>query len=138
MFLFSLLSLSLRVFCFSFFLSLKRVHSSEQFELQIRIYNAKSIFEDLNVAKEEFIRATVYVHKQKKIYLPKILHHYAKDMSLSMGSLLKVVSECLPEIQQKSIDRFPKSRPEKCVYWLEESSSFRYLIHKEIAETTWG
>ncbi|KAH6834904.1 hypothetical protein C2S53_003904 [Perilla frutescens var. hirtella] len=96
----------------------------------IRVYNAKSIFEDLNAAKEEFIQATVYVHKQNKIYLPKILHYYAKDMSLGMAALLKVVSECLPGIQQKAIDRFSKGRPERCVHWLDESSSFRYLIQK--------
>lgn len=106
------------------------------FGLQIRIYSAKSIFQDLNVAKEEFIQATVYVHKQNKINLPKILHYYAKDMSLGMAALLKVVSECLPGIQQKAINRFSKGRPEKCIHWLEESSSFRYLIHKEMAETT--
>ncbi|XP_042057587.1 uncharacterized protein LOC121802086 isoform X2 [Salvia splendens] len=104
----------------------------------IRIYNAKSIFEDLNIAKEEFIQATAYVHKQKRLYLPKILHYYAKDMSLGMSALLKVVGDCLPEYQQKVVDRFAKSRPEKCVCWLEESSSFRYLIHKEVTEMAWG
>ncbi|XP_042009749.1 uncharacterized protein LOC121758408 isoform X1 [Salvia splendens] len=103
----------------------------------IRIYYAKSIFEDLNVAKEEFIQATAYVHKQKRLYLPKIVQYYAKDMSLSTAALLKVVGDCLPEYQQKSIDRFLKGRPEKCLCWLEESSSFRYLIHKEIAEMAW-
>ncbi|KAG6408462.1 hypothetical protein SASPL_131475 [Salvia splendens] len=103
----------------------------------IRIYYAKSISEDLNIAKEEFIQATAYVHKQKRLHLPKILQYYAKDMSLSTAALLKVVGDCLPEYQQKSIDRFLKGRPEKCLCWLEESSSFRYLIHKEIAATAW-
>ncbi|KAK6130573.1 hypothetical protein DH2020_035665 [Rehmannia glutinosa] len=104
----------------------------------VRIYTAKSVFQDLKVAKEEFIRATVYVHKQTKVYMPKILQFYAKDMSLGMAALLEVVSECLPEAQHKAIGKFVKGRPEKCVYWLEYSSSFRYLIHKEIAERRWG
>ncbi|PIN05915.1 hypothetical protein CDL12_21539 [Handroanthus impetiginosus] len=100
----------------------------------VRIYNAKSIFQDLRIAKEEFIEATVYVHKQTKIYLPKILRYYAKDTSLGMAALLEVISGSLPRIQQKSIRKFVEGRPEKYVYWLEQSSSFRYLIHSEMAE----
>ncbi|XP_057794782.1 uncharacterized protein LOC131011052 [Salvia miltiorrhiza] len=98
----------------------------------VRVYRANSIFEDLKVAKEEFIQATVYVHKETKIYLPKILCYYGKDMSLPMPALLEVVSGCLPGIQQKSMRACVKGRPEKYVYWLEQTSSFRYLIHKEI------
>ncbi|KAL0288222.1 UNVERIFIED_CONTAM: hypothetical protein Sangu_2466800 [Sesamum angustifolium] len=104
----------------------------------VRVYTAKNIFQDLKVAKEEFIQATVYVHKQTKIYLPKILRYYAKDMSLGMAALLEVVSGCLTGIQQTAIRKFMNGRPEKYVYWLEQSSSFRYLIHKDIAERRWG
>ncbi|KAI3465508.1 hypothetical protein Pfo_022171 [Paulownia fortunei] len=104
----------------------------------VRVYTANNVFQDLKVAKEEFIQATVYVHKETKIYLPKILCYYAKDMSLGMAALLEVVSGGLSGIQQKAIRTRVKGRPEKYVYWLEQSSSFRYLIHKEIAETRWG
>lgn len=109
-----------------------------QTAFQVRVYTAKSVFHDLKVAKEEFIQATVYVHKQSKVYLPKILHYYAKDMSLGMAALLEALSGSLPQIQQKAIAKFLKGRPEKYVYWLEQSSSFRYLIHREIAERGWG
>ncbi|KAL1547130.1 hypothetical protein AAHA92_23640 [Salvia divinorum] len=96
----------------------------------VRIYRANSVFEDMKVAKEEFIQANVYVHKETKVYLPKILCYYAKDMSMTMAALVDVVSECLPGIQQKSVRACVKGRPEKYVYWLEQSSSFRFLIHK--------
>ncbi|KAL3830569.1 hypothetical protein ACJIZ3_019371 [Penstemon smallii] len=100
----------------------------------VRVYTANSVFNDLKVAKEEFIQATVYVHKETKIYLPRILCYYAKDMSLCMTALLEMVSGCLSGIQQKAISKCVKGRPDKYVYWLEQSSSFRYLIHKEIAD----
>ncbi|KAI3459907.1 hypothetical protein Pfo_016570 [Paulownia fortunei] len=112
--------------------------SGEYSDPAVRVFTAKSVFQDLKVAKEEFIQATIYVHKQTKIYLPKILDYYAKDMSLGMAALLEVVSGCLPGIQQKAIRKFVKGRPEKYIYWLEQTASFRYLIHKEIAETSWG
>ncbi|KAL8514487.1 hypothetical protein ACS0TY_013556 [Phlomoides rotata] len=101
----------------------------------VRVYRANNVFEDLKVAKEEFIQATVYVHRETKIYLPKILCYYGKDMSITMAALLEVVTGCLSQFQQKSIKTCVKGRPEKYVYWLEQSSSFRYLIHKEIAES---
>lgn len=103
----------------------------------VRVYRPNSVFEDLKIAKEEFIQATVYVHKETKIYLPKILCYYAKDMSLAMAALLEVVSGSLSGIQQKSMRACIKGRPEKYVYWLEQSSSFRYFIHKEIADRRW-
>ncbi|KAH6821320.1 hypothetical protein C2S53_006151 [Perilla frutescens var. hirtella] len=103
----------------------------------VRVYRANSVFEELKVAKEEFIQATVYVHKEAKIYLSKILCYYAKDMSLGMGALLEVVGGCVSGIQQKSMRACIKGRPEKYVYWLEQGSTFRYLIHKEIAERRW-
>ncbi|KAL3618424.1 hypothetical protein CASFOL_038745 [Castilleja foliolosa] len=103
----------------------------------VRVYTANKVFHDLNVAKEEFIQATVYVHKETKIYLPKILCYYGIDMSIGMTELLEVVSGCLTGVRQKAIKTCVKGRPEKCVYWLEQSSSFRYLIHNEIAETRW-
>ncbi|KAL7085741.1 hypothetical protein ACP275_14G297900 [Erythranthe tilingii] len=98
----------------------------------VRVYTAKNVFDDLKVAQKEFIQASVYVHKQSKVYLPKILNHYAKDMSLGMAELLEAVSGHIQGIQYKTIKKFAKNRPEKYVYWLEQSSSFRYLIHKEI------
>ncbi|KAK4484020.1 hypothetical protein RD792_011233, partial [Penstemon davidsonii] len=57
----------------------------------VRVYTANNVFNDLKVAKEEFIQATVYVHKETKIYLPRILCYYAKDMSLCMTALLEMV-----------------------------------------------
>ncbi|KAL3621571.1 hypothetical protein CASFOL_036483 [Castilleja foliolosa] len=101
----------------------------------VRVYSAKNVFEDLKVAKEEFVGAMVHVHhKQRKVNLPKMLKYYAKDMSLGMGALLEVVSECLTRTQRDAIGKIVKGRPEKCVFWLEKSLSFRFLIHKEVAQ----
>ncbi|KAJ0725424.1 putative ternary complex factor MIP1, leucine-zipper [Helianthus annuus] len=100
----------------------------------VRVYNAKTIFQDLRLAKEEFIRSTVYVNKETRIYLPKILYFFAKDMAMSMASLLEIVNACLPESQQKLMKTSIKGKPEKCVYWLSQSCIFRYAIHRETVE----
>lgn len=86
--------------------------------MQVRVYNAKSVFQDLKLAKEEFVQASIYIHKEKKILLPKILNYFAKDMSLDVPGLLKVVNGCLSEVQQKVIIKCIKGRVEKFIHWL--------------------
>ncbi|KAG6704429.1 hypothetical protein I3842_07G133400 [Carya illinoinensis] len=100
----------------------------------VRAYTAKNIFQDLRLAKENFIQASVRIHKEKKIFLPKILHYFAKDMSLSIQVLLETVSENLSEVQHKAIKKCMKGRLDKCIHWLPQSSTFRYVIHGELAE----
>ncbi|KAI3816903.1 hypothetical protein L1987_10688 [Smallanthus sonchifolius] len=100
----------------------------------VRIYNAKNIFQDLRLAKQEFIQSTVYVNKETRIYLPKILYYFAKDMALSMSSLLETVNSCLSESQQKVNKTSFKDKPEKSVYWLSQSCIFRYVIHRDTVE----
>ncbi|XP_059635344.1 uncharacterized protein LOC132277508 [Cornus florida] len=96
----------------------------------VRAYKAKNIFQDLKLAKEEFIQASVYIHKEMKIFLPKIIYYFAKDMSLSVPALLEVVNGCLSEVQQAAVKRFVKGRPNKYIHWLPQSSTFRYVIHR--------
>ncbi|KAK1370172.1 DUF547 domain-containing protein [Heracleum sosnowskyi] len=93
----------------------------------VRIYTADNIFKDLRLAKEEFIQATVYVHKETKVCLPKMLEDFAKDMSLNMTGLLDIVSACLSE----AIARCVKGKPEKYISWLGQNSKFGYVINRE-------
>ncbi|XP_059291928.1 uncharacterized protein LOC132045360 isoform X3 [Lycium ferocissimum] len=100
----------------------------------IQVYTAKNVFQDLKAAKEEFIRATVCINKDKKIYLPKIICYFAKDMSLSTDGLLETVMESLPETQMKLVRSCMKDRADKLIYWLPQSWTFRYLIQKQVIQ----
>nr|XP_009788075.1 PREDICTED: uncharacterized protein LOC104235935 isoform X2 [Nicotiana sylvestris] len=101
----------------------------------IRVYTAKNVFQDLKAAKEEFIRGTVCINKDTRIYLPKIIYYFAKDMSLSMDGLLETVMGSLPETQRKLVRSCMKSStPDKFIYWLPQSWTFRYLIQKQVIQ----
>ncbi|GAV74153.1 hypothetical protein CFOL_v3_17634 [Cephalotus follicularis] len=100
----------------------------------MKVYTAKSIFKDLKLAKEEFIQASVYIHKETKIFLPKILQYFEKDMSLGVPGLLEDISGCLLKVQQKAIRKCMKGRYDRYVHWLPQSATFRYIIHGELAE----
>ncbi|KAK3018191.1 hypothetical protein RJ639_002884, partial [Escallonia herrerae] len=100
----------------------------------VRVYTAKDVFHELKLAKEEFVQANVYIHKEMKIYLPKILDDHAKDMSLTMPGLLEMVNMCLSDVQQKAMRRCVKGRADKYIRWLPQSSTFRYVIHRDAAD----
>ncbi|XBI37538.1 hypothetical protein VPH35_122822 [Triticum aestivum] len=99
----------------------------------VRLYTAKKLYHQLDQAKTEFIRANVMVRKHI-IFLPKILHYYAKDATLELPDLIEMVCKSMPEAQQKEINKCLRRRIDKCVEWLPYKSSFRYTVHRNLAE----
>lgn len=65
---------------------------------------------------------------------PKVLHHYAKDAALELPDLVEMACEIMPEAQQKEIRQCLRRRIDKCVEWIPFKSSFRYTIHRSLAE----
>ncbi|XP_062195972.1 uncharacterized protein LOC133899071 isoform X2 [Phragmites australis] len=99
----------------------------------VRLYTAKKIHHQLEQARTEFIQANVMVRKQI-IFLPKVLHFYAKDAALELPDLIEMVCESMPELQRKEIRQYLRRRIDKCVEWLPYNSSFRYTVHRSLAE----
>lgn len=118
---------------YPWFCSLHDLVWGPNYWMQVRLYTAQNVFQNLKLAKQEFIEASAYVDKGTKIFLPKILSFFAKDTSLSMHKLLEVVTGCVSEAQHKEMERCMKGRPHKCIHWLPQSSTFRYVIHGELA-----
>ena len=108
-------------------------HSYCDWLLQVRLYTAKKLYHQLEQARTEFIQANVMVRKQT-IFLPKVLHFYAKDAALELPDLIDMVCESMPELQQKKIKQYLRRRVDKCVEWLPYKSSFRYTVHRSLAE----
>ncbi|XP_044475395.1 uncharacterized protein LOC123203209 isoform X2 [Mangifera indica] len=100
----------------------------------VRVYTAKSIFHDLKLAFKDFVQSNLYIHKESKIYLPKIVYYFAKDMSLDVSGVLDLITDIVSEVQQNAIRKCVKGRYGKSIDWLPQSSTFRYLIHRELAE----
>ncbi|KAJ1269152.1 hypothetical protein BS78_07G188600 [Paspalum vaginatum] len=99
----------------------------------VRLYTAKKLYHQLEQARTEFIHANVMVRKQT-IFLPKVLHYYAKDAALELSGLIDIVCESMPELQQKEISQYLRRRIDKCVEWLPYKSSFRYTVHRSLTE----
>lgn len=102
----------------------------------VRLYTAKKIHHQLELARTEFIQANVTVKKQA-LMLPKVLHYYAKDTALELRHLVELVCESVCETQRKEMAQLQhrlRRRIDKCVEWLPYKSNFRYVVHKDLAE----
>ncbi|XP_038987334.1 uncharacterized protein LOC103713877 isoform X3 [Phoenix dactylifera] len=101
----------------------------------VRLYTAKGIYQELELAKTEFIQVNVSVRKEKNIVLPKILYYYAKDAYLELSGLVEMVCSCMPDAQRKAaIRECLKRKLDKCVEWSPCKSAFKYLVHRDLAE----
>uniref|UniRef100_A0A1J3IAF3 DUF547 domain-containing protein n=1 Tax=Noccaea caerulescens TaxID=107243 RepID=A0A1J3IAF3_NOCCA len=94
----------------------------------VRVYSADCVFRDLRRAKEEFIRNNVRLqHNETKILFPKIVHYYAKDMSLDAYVLLETTVKSLPDPEKRIAQKLLKKKS-KNVEFSPENSTFRYVI----------
>ncbi|KAG4153837.1 hypothetical protein ERO13_D03G018400v2 [Gossypium hirsutum] len=98
----------------------------------IRAYTPKRVFQELETAKEEYIRATFGVRKDQKILLPKIIESFAKDSSLDSVGIIEMVERALPESLRRSIRKCQLGKSRKNIAWIPRNFTFRYLISKEL------
>lgn len=98
----------------------------------MRVYTPKRVFQELEAAKEEYIRATFGVRKDQKILLPKIVESFAKDSGLCQAGVIEMIQQTLPESLRKCIKKNQLGKPRKSIEWIPHSFSFRYLISKEL------
>ncbi|ESQ46309.1 hypothetical protein EUTSA_v10000068mg [Eutrema salsugineum] len=99
----------------------------------IRVYTPKGIYQELETAKEEYIRATFGVKKDQKLVLPKIIESFSKDSGLNQAALMEMIQECLPDTMKKTIKKLNSGRSRKSIVeWTPHSFVFRYLIAREL------
>lgn len=101
---------------------------------QVRIFTPKRIYQDLEAAKEDYIRATFGVRKDHKILLPKIVDSFAKDSGLCQAGILEMIQKSLPDSLKKSIKKCQQARNRKNIEWVPHNFGFRYLILKELVK----
>nr|XP_043624051.1 uncharacterized protein LOC122595692 [Erigeron canadensis] len=97
----------------------------------VRIYTPKSIFQELEVAKEEYIYTNIKVPKGQKLFLPKLVELYMKDSSLCMNGFMDMIEHSVPEFYLKSFKLIRTGKSSKKIEWASHNFSFRYLIPSE-------
>ncbi|KAJ1436567.1 Ternary complex factor MIP1, leucine-zipper [Sesbania bispinosa] len=100
----------------------------------VRVYTPKRVFQELEVAKEEYIRATFGVRKDQKILLPKIVESFTKDSSLPHDGIMEMIQQSLPESLRKCVKKCHLAKSGKSIEWIPHNFTFRYLIPKELVK----
>ena len=113
--------------------------------MQVRVYTPKRLFQQLEAAKDEYIRATVGVrppdhqHRRGRVLLPKLVEAYARDVGLSPERLLDAAQRCLPESVRGAVQRCRQQQQQgttaskAVVEWAPHRQSFRYLLARDLA-----
>ncbi|OAY78848.1 hypothetical protein ACMD2_08161, partial [Ananas comosus] len=98
----------------------------------VRVYTPKRLAQQLETAKEEFVRATVGIWKEQKILLPKLIESYAKDIKLTSQGLIQMVHRYLPENLRTAVYKCQQGRSNQIVEWAPYNFNFRYLLPREL------
>lgn len=102
--------------------------------IQVRIYTPKSVFQELEVAKEEYIHSNFKIQKGQKMLLPKLVDLYAKDSGLCHGGLMDMIEHSTPECYQESFKLIKKGKYLKKIEWGAHDFTFRYLLSPNLAK----
>ncbi|GFZ18623.1 electron transporter, putative [Actinidia rufa] len=100
----------------------------------VRVYKPKRVLQELEVAKEEYIRATFGIRKDHKILLPKVVESFAKDSGLCSAGVIELIQQYLPESVRKSVKKCKSGKSSKSIEWVPYNFGFRYLISKELVK----
>ena len=92
--------------------------------LQVRVYTAARVEEELETAKRDYLQAAVGVSSPGVLLaIPKLLHWYLPDFAKDVGSLVDWV--CL---QLLPCDEEELQPPMSCVRVVPYEFRFRYLL----------
>ncbi|XP_023544960.1 uncharacterized protein LOC111804400 isoform X1 [Cucurbita pepo subsp. pepo] len=98
----------------------------------VRVYTPKRVLQELETAKDEYIRATFGIRKDKKVILPKIIELFAKESSLCTAGMMEMIQKSLPESLRRGVSKYQNGKSRKNVEWMSHDFSFRYLISREM------
>ncbi|KAM7251226.1 hypothetical protein ACFE04_023109 [Oxalis oulophora] len=96
----------------------------------VRIYTPKTVFQDLEAAKEEYIQSTFGLlnNKEEKMALPKIVESFIKDSELCPAGLNEMIEDIIPYSLRNK-----KKRNGKNIEWIPHNFTFQYLLSRELA-----
>ncbi|XAR70470.1 hypothetical protein NMG60_11027324 [Bertholletia excelsa] len=107
----------------------------------LKVYTPANVEEELEVAKRDYLQATVVVKRSKKVFLPKMLERFAKESSIPLDDLIRWVAENvdkkLRDTIQECIDHKTNRKASHVIEWLPYNSRFRYMFSEDLIEKPW-
>ncbi|KAK6128797.1 hypothetical protein DH2020_037433 [Rehmannia glutinosa] len=98
--------------------------------LKVRIYTPKMVFQELEAAKNDYIRATFGIQKDHKILLPKIVEYFLKDSGLCAAEIIEMIQQPLPDSLRKSFKKLQLGTSHKNIEWAPHNFTFRQAARR--------
>ena len=109
--------------------------------LQLRVYTAKNVMEELERAKREFLQATVVARKsKKKVFLPRLVERYAREASLGPDDVLPWAQREAGDGRAQQDDTAgqrgagSRRKAAQAVEWLPYAARFRYAFARSMVD----
>jgi hypothetical protein len=102
---------------------------------QVRLYTPTRLFQQLEAAKEEYVRANVGVRgrgQHHKLLLPKVVESYARDAGLAAQEVATMAESLRATVRRGGGQQAGKARARGGVVWRPHNLVFRYLLAKEL------
>ncbi|CAI9104446.1 OLC1v1003115C1 [Oldenlandia corymbosa var. corymbosa] len=102
----------------------------------LRLYTAKRVFQELEVAKEEYIQTNFRIQKDLKLLLPKKVDSFVKESEMTPSGLMELMEHCLPSFLRENFQQQPQQQGKfwKKIVWVPNNFAFRYLIADELVK----
>ncbi|KAH9308470.1 hypothetical protein KI387_036381 [Taxus chinensis] len=98
----------------------------------VRVYTEKNVINELEMAKREFLLASIGIQNNRRVTIPKLLECFGKEAEMSSRSTLDWVCEHVDDIQREAIKAWIERKPQDtlthCIEWLPYNGNFRYIF----------
>ncbi|KAL3538934.1 hypothetical protein ACH5RR_002300 [Cinchona calisaya] len=100
----------------------------------LRLYTPKRVFQELEVAKEEYVHTNMRIQKDLKLLLPKKVESFVKESDLCPSGFLELIEQSLPGFLREKFQQSQEGKIWKKIVWVPHNFTFRYLIADELVK----
>ncbi|KAK6131908.1 hypothetical protein DH2020_034345 [Rehmannia glutinosa] len=94
----------------------------------VRLYTPKKVFQELEMAKEDYIQMNINLHKEQRLLVPKNVEYFIKEMGLSTSGIAEMIEHSMPH----SLANNFQGKLWKKVDWIPHNFTFRFLLSNEL------
>ncbi|KAI3446062.1 hypothetical protein Pfo_002727 [Paulownia fortunei] len=98
----------------------------------VRLYTPKKVFQDLEMAKEDYIQMNIKLHKDQRLLIPKNVEYFIKEMGLSPSGIAEMLEHSMPDTLGKNFQLPQQGKLWKKVDWIPHNFTFRFLLSNEL------
>ncbi|CAI9769911.1 unnamed protein product [Fraxinus pennsylvanica] len=98
----------------------------------VRLYTPKKVFQELEVAKEEYIQSNVKLHKEQRLLVPKNVEYFMKEMGLYPAGIAEVIEHSMLDSLRENFQKPQHGKLWKKIEWIPHNFTFRFLLSYEL------